>query len=351
MPQVVDAVSVPVIAAGGIADGRGLAAALALGAGAAQIGTAFVASPESAAPAFYREALAGADAERTTITRAFTGRPARTLRNRTTAAIGAQLAYPAQMSLTAACGDARPEFAPMFSGQAAQAGARAPAAEVVASVDRGGRAHAEGSHRRLIRAARYGPSRMRRLALLVTLAALAAVPAMPAAAQAAKCNGVPKKGRLLPFPNDYAQTKRDDARRPGGASHSCARRCRPTAAARRSTRASGTATTASARASRSPSTCRSSARRPSSGARGSCRSTTSPATAAEAAAAPARREARASAGSCWGELDARRRPAKTRNLIIHPAKNLVPRAPLRGGAPQPGPARAARARGGPPRGR
>lgn len=131
VPQVVDAVSVPVIAAGGIADGRGLAAALALGAGAAQIGTAFVASPESAAPAFYREALAGADAERTTITRAFTGRPARTLRNRTTAAIDAQLAYPAQMSLTARLRDAGPEFAPMWAGQAAALARGLPAAEVV----------------------------------------------------------------------------------------------------------------------------------------------------------------------------------------------------------------------------
>ena len=131
VPQVVDAVSVPVIAAGGIADGRGLAAALALGAGAAQIGTAFVASPESAAPAFYREALAGADAERTTITRAFTGRPARTLRNRTTATIDAQLAYPTQMSLTARLRDAGPEFAPMWAGQAAALARGLPAAEVV----------------------------------------------------------------------------------------------------------------------------------------------------------------------------------------------------------------------------
>ena len=58
VPQVVDAVSVPVVAAGGIADGRGLAAALVLGAGAAQVGTAFLVCPESAAPPLYREALA-----------------------------------------------------------------------------------------------------------------------------------------------------------------------------------------------------------------------------------------------------------------------------------------------------
>ena len=136
VPQVVDAVSLPVVAAGGIADGRGLAAALALGAGAAQIGTAFVRCPESAAPAFYRTALADADAERTTITRAFSGRPARVLRNRGSEEIGAPLPYPAQLSLTGAFRgrDDAAEFFPLFSGQAARLAREAPAAEVVASV-------------------------------------------------------------------------------------------------------------------------------------------------------------------------------------------------------------------------
>jgi nitronate monooxygenase len=134
VPQVVDAVSVPVIAAGGIADGRGLAAALVLGAGAAQLGTAFVSSAESAAPAFYQDALAGMDGERTTITRAFSGRPARVVRNRVTEAIEAPLAYPTQMSLTARLREEGPEFAPMFAGQAAALGRRLPAAEVVATV-------------------------------------------------------------------------------------------------------------------------------------------------------------------------------------------------------------------------
>ncbi len=134
VPQVVDAVSVPVIAAGGIADGRGLAAALVLGAGAAQIGTAFVASPESSAAAFYRAALTEADAERTMITRAFTGRPARALRNRTTDAIDAPLPYPTQMSLTAGLRGSGPEFAPMWAGQAAALARGVPAAEVVADL-------------------------------------------------------------------------------------------------------------------------------------------------------------------------------------------------------------------------
>jgi nitronate monooxygenase len=79
VPQVVDAVSVPVIAAGGIMDGRGIAAALALGAAGAQLGTAFIACPESAAPDSYKRSLAGSDASATTVTHAFTGRPARGL--------------------------------------------------------------------------------------------------------------------------------------------------------------------------------------------------------------------------------------------------------------------------------
>jgi nitronate monooxygenase len=80
VPQVVNAVSVPVVAAGGIMDGRGIAAALALGAAGAQLGTAFIACPESAAPDSYKRSLAGSDASATTVTDAFTGRPARGLR-------------------------------------------------------------------------------------------------------------------------------------------------------------------------------------------------------------------------------------------------------------------------------
>ena len=82
VPQVVDAVNVPVVAAGGIADGRGLLAALALGASGAQLGTRFLLAQESGAHAVYRERLLDATEVNTIVTRAFTGRPARSLRNR-----------------------------------------------------------------------------------------------------------------------------------------------------------------------------------------------------------------------------------------------------------------------------
>jgi nitronate monooxygenase len=82
IPQVVDAVSVPVIAAGGIADGRGVVAAHALGAEAVQIGTAFVSCVGSGASAAYRSALSSPAAKNTGLTEAFTGRLARGVRNR-----------------------------------------------------------------------------------------------------------------------------------------------------------------------------------------------------------------------------------------------------------------------------
>ena len=81
VPQVVDAVSVPVIAAGGIADGRGLVAALALGASGVMLGTRFVATRESQAPEFWKRSLLERQSEETTITDVFTGLPARALRN------------------------------------------------------------------------------------------------------------------------------------------------------------------------------------------------------------------------------------------------------------------------------
>ncbi len=82
VPQVVDAVSVPVIAAGGIADGRGIAAALSLGAAGVQLGTAFLTAAESAAPAVHRAAVMASDGSDTRPTRAFSGRPARAVVNR-----------------------------------------------------------------------------------------------------------------------------------------------------------------------------------------------------------------------------------------------------------------------------
>jgi nitronate monooxygenase len=81
IPQVRDAVSIPVIAAGGIADGRGVAAALTLGADGVQIGTAFLACKESGANPWHRSALFSLEARQTMLTRAYSGRLARVIRN------------------------------------------------------------------------------------------------------------------------------------------------------------------------------------------------------------------------------------------------------------------------------
>jgi nitronate monooxygenase len=135
VPQVVDAVELPVIAAGGIADGRGLAAVLALGAGAAQIGTAFLACPESGIQPAHREAVLGTPAEATTITRAFSGRPARAVHNRVSRTLAGEevLPFPLQRSVTAplADGDDPEQVLAMWLGQAAPLAAERPAAEVV----------------------------------------------------------------------------------------------------------------------------------------------------------------------------------------------------------------------------
>src|SRR3984957_9131277 len=82
VPQVVDVVDVPVIAAGGIGDARGIVAALALGADGVQLGTAFLACEESGASPVHREALLGKAAGHTALTRGFTGRLARGIYNR-----------------------------------------------------------------------------------------------------------------------------------------------------------------------------------------------------------------------------------------------------------------------------
>jgi nitronate monooxygenase len=88
VPQVVDAVRVPVIAAGGIADGRGIAAAFALGAAGVQIGTAYLHCPESKILPPHRAALAGARDDSTVITNVMTGRPARGVANRVMREVG-----------------------------------------------------------------------------------------------------------------------------------------------------------------------------------------------------------------------------------------------------------------------
>jgi nitronate monooxygenase len=96
VPQVVDAVSAPVIATGGIADARGIAAALVLGASAVQIGTGFLRCPEANVPRAYADQLARTEPHETMVTRAFSGRPGRGVANAyTRAASGAHAPHPA----------------------------------------------------------------------------------------------------------------------------------------------------------------------------------------------------------------------------------------------------------------
>jgi nitronate monooxygenase len=125
VPQVVDAVGIPVIAAGGIADGRTLAAALMLGASGVQVGTAFLACEESNAAPGHRAALSSASRGGTVLTRAFSGRLARGLRNRLAdylESIPTVLPYPVASALLAPLGRAalsrdRIEMMPVFAGQ------------------------------------------------------------------------------------------------------------------------------------------------------------------------------------------------------------------------------------------
>ncbi len=140
VPQVADRVRVPVVAAGGIMDGRGLAAALCLGACAAQMGTAFLATPESGASPAYKEAvLEPADEDRTALTRAFSGRLARGVRNRLMVEVeraGAILPFPDQNALTqdirqAAARERRAEMLSLWAGQAVSLATARAARDVV----------------------------------------------------------------------------------------------------------------------------------------------------------------------------------------------------------------------------
>jgi nitronate monooxygenase len=135
VPQIVDSVSLPVIAAGGIMDGRGIAAALVLGAQAAQLGTAFLSCAESPIHPAWKEAIRQAADTSTRTSRAFTGRPARGIVNgyiRQMAEHEQHVpAYPIQNALTTeirkAAGTAnRPDFISLWAGQAAGMSARRP---------------------------------------------------------------------------------------------------------------------------------------------------------------------------------------------------------------------------------
>lgn len=140
VPQVVDAVSIPVVASGGIMDGRGIAAALALGASAVQMGTAFLACAEAGIPEAYREALLAAREDETQVTRAFSGRPARGIANRFMTAVeagGAILPFPLQNALTrpirtAAARAGRADYLSLWAGQGVRLARRQSAAELMA---------------------------------------------------------------------------------------------------------------------------------------------------------------------------------------------------------------------------
>jgi nitronate monooxygenase len=139
VPQIVQRTPRPVIAAGGIMDGRGIRAALALGAKAVQLGTAFMACPEAGTSAPHRAALASARA--TVITRAFSGRPARGIRNRMTDAFEtvAPAPFPQQQRMThelrrAAAAQARPDLMQLWAGQGAPLLRAMPAAELVTTL-------------------------------------------------------------------------------------------------------------------------------------------------------------------------------------------------------------------------
>ena len=127
VPQVVDSVKVPVIAAGGIGDGRGIFAALALGAAGVQIGTAFMLTPEAKTTPLHRAALKQANDNSTTLTNVFTGRPARGIVNRYVREVGPMsdlapafpLAAGAAQPMRAAAEKAgSADFTSLWSGQA-----------------------------------------------------------------------------------------------------------------------------------------------------------------------------------------------------------------------------------------
>jgi nitronate monooxygenase len=140
VPQVVDAVSVPVIAAGGISDGRGIVAALALGASAVQIGTAYLRTPEAKVPPLHREALRDPERnEATALTNVFTGRPARGIVNRIMREVGPISDKAPQFPLAGGAlaplrGASEPkgsaDFMSLWSGQAGPLAVDLPAGEL-----------------------------------------------------------------------------------------------------------------------------------------------------------------------------------------------------------------------------
>jgi nitronate monooxygenase len=137
--QIADAISVPVIAAGGIADARGIAAAFALGAAGVQMGTAYLFTPEARISALHRQALRSARAEESVLTNVFTGRPARGIKNRLIQELGPispeTPAFPGAANYvmplrTKAEALGSREFTPLWTGQAGPLGRDMPAREL-----------------------------------------------------------------------------------------------------------------------------------------------------------------------------------------------------------------------------
>jgi nitronate monooxygenase len=146
LPQLVRAVKVPVIAAGGITDARGVAAAMALGAAGVQVGTAYLLCPEATTSALHRAALQGEGARHTALTNLFTGRPARGIVNRLMRELGPLRsglpAFPkAAMALAPlrAAAEARgsADFSPLWSGQNSSGCRAVPAAELTHELAQG----------------------------------------------------------------------------------------------------------------------------------------------------------------------------------------------------------------------
>ncbi len=143
VPQIVDAVRIPVVASGGIMDGRGVVAALALGASAVQMGTAFLTTDECGASAVYKQAVLDAADDSTSLTRAFSGRWARGIRNRfmELSESSEPLDYPRQNSLTgpmrAAAGrQGNRDYLSLYAGQGAKLARRLPVATLMAALQR-----------------------------------------------------------------------------------------------------------------------------------------------------------------------------------------------------------------------
>ena len=151
LPQLVAALDVPVVAAGGIADAAGVAAAMALGAAGVQVGTAYMLCPEASTSALHRAALQSEAARHTALTRLFTGRPARGIVNRVMRELGPMSPdAPAFPLATAAIAPLRAkaeaagsgDFTPLWSGQNAAGCRPLPAGELTHALAEGFRVHA-----------------------------------------------------------------------------------------------------------------------------------------------------------------------------------------------------------------